>query len=152
MTSTDIRTESKYEATLAVTVTGPTRENVNQWIETLADLLEAEHGQHMRINTRLNPPTLPRDGDWNVTHDGHTIHRAATRAEAVAVATYAIRQETNDPTLQLDWACPACYGDDLYCQDCSDNTVSYLHPFGVLTDKTYAVQHTALTHPLEEAL
>ena len=135
---------SQSTATLAITITAPTRENANSWAETLLDLIQAEHGDHMRLDTRINPPTLPRDGDWNVTRGGITVHRAATRAEAVAVATFAIRQEVNAPTLQIDWHCPACYGDDLACQDCSDGTVWYLHPFGVITEADYAVQHTAL--------
>lgn len=133
----------QHTETLAITVTAPTAENAHQWAETLADLVQAEHGDHMRLDIRSNPPTLPRHGDWNVTRGGVAIHRAATRAEAQAVATFAIRQETNDPALQPDWACPACYGDDLACQPCSDGDTSYLHPFGVLTELAYAVQLAA---------
>jgi hypothetical protein len=97
----------------------------------------------MRLDIRSNPPTLPRHGDWSVTRGGIAVYRAATRAEAQAVATFAIRQEINHPTLQPDWACPACYGDDLACQPCSDGDTWYLHPFDVLTELDYAVQLAA---------
>lgn len=130
-------------ATLAITVTAPTAENANAWADTLADLVQAEHGDHMRLDIRSNPPTLPRDGDWNVTRGGVTIHTAATQAEAQAVGLFAIRQELGDPDIRVDWHCPACYGDDQECRDCSDDTVWYLHPFGVLTDLDYAVQRAA---------
>jgi hypothetical protein len=132
----------KHTATVAITVTAPTAENANSWADTIADLVQAEHGDQMRLDIRTNPITLARGGAWKVTRSGVTIHTTATQAEAQAVGTFAIRQETNDPKAPVQWACPACYGDDQYCQDCSDDTVWYLHPFGVLTEATYAVQRT----------
>jgi hypothetical protein len=128
-----------HMATLAVTVTAPTAENASQWIETIADLVHAEHGDHMRLDTRINPRTLPRNGDWRVTRDGVTVHTAATQAEAEAVGTFAIRQEAG-PTANVEWICPACYGDYQECQDCSDGTVWYLSAVGVLTEAHYAVE------------
>ncbi|MCZ4602957.1 hypothetical protein O3S80_04050 [Streptomyces sp. Lzd4kr] len=130
---------ARHTATLAITVTAPTAENAIQWIDTLADLVHAEHGDQMRLDTRINPPTLPRHGDWKVTRGGVTVHTAATEAEAKAVGTYAIRQET-DPTARVEWVCPACYGDYQECQDCSDGTQWYFAASGVWTDVDYAVQ------------
>ncbi|MEV0443499.1 hypothetical protein AB0I84_13165 [Streptomyces spectabilis] len=37
--------------TLTVTVTAPTSENARAWAQTLADLIHAEHGDHMRLTT-----------------------------------------------------------------------------------------------------
>lgn len=138
----------QHTATLSVIITAPTAENAGQWVETIHDLVHAEHGDHMRLDVSVNPPTLPRRGDWRVTRGGETIHTAATLAEAQAVGLYAIRQELNHPTLTVEWACPACYGDYQECQNCSDGTVWYLSAFGVLTDAHYAVQ---LAVPQQEA-
>lgn len=40
--------------TLTVTVTAPTRRDGRIWAETLADLIRAEHGHHMRLSTRID--------------------------------------------------------------------------------------------------
>lgn len=129
-----------FPSTLAVTVTAPTAENADSWAETLYDHLHAEYGTEMRLNISVNPPTLPRAGEcWVLTRSGHTIHTAATRTEAQAVGLYAIRQETG-PTVRIEWICPACYGDDRHCQDCSEDRTSYFSALGVLTEAEYAVQ------------
>lgn len=132
----------QHTATVAITVTAPTDANADSWAETIADLAQAEYGDTMRLDIRLNPPTLPRHGDWKVTRGGVTVHTAATEAEAKAVGTYAIRQET-DPTARVEWMCPACYGDDQECQDCSDGTQWYWAAHGVWTEADYAVQRVA---------
>ncbi|WP_030568544.1 hypothetical protein [Streptomyces aureocirculatus] len=41
--------------TLTVTVTAPTSENAQAWAQTLADLILAEHGDHMRLKTLIGP-------------------------------------------------------------------------------------------------
>lgn len=132
----------QHAATLAITVTAPTIENANQWAETIGDLVQAEHGDTMRLDIRRNPPTLPDGDNWKVTRGGHTVHTAATQAEAWAVGAYAIRQETS-PTASVAWICPACYGDDQECQDCSDGTQWYFAASGVWTEVDYAVQRVA---------
>lgn len=132
-----------YTATLAITVHAPTETNANTWADTLYDLVHAEHGDQMRLDVRVNPPTLPRGGDWQLTRGGEVVHTAATRAEAQAVGVYAIRQETGHGTARIDWFCPACDGDYDPCQDCEAGTNSYLEARGVLTEATYAVEHTA---------
>lgn len=142
-------TGPRHIATVAITLTAPTRENALSWAETIHDLVHAEYGDHMRLDTSVNPPTLPDGDNWKLTRGGLTLHTAATQAEAKAVGTFAIRQETNAPTATIDWACPACYGDDQECQDCSDGTVWYLHPFGILTEGSYAVQRAAAPATVE---
>lgn len=129
-----------FASTLAVTITAPTAENADAWAETLYDHLHAEYGDEMRLDISVNPPTLARSGEcWVVTRGGHIVHTAATRTEAQAVGVYAIRQET-DPNVQIEWICPACYGDDQECQDCSEDRTSYFSASGVLTEAEYAVQ------------
>lgn len=135
-------TSPQATATVAITINAPTQENADTWAETIHDLIHAEHGDHMRLNITINPPTLPHLSPWQVTRGGHTIHTAATEAEARAVATFAIRQETS-PTANIAWICPACYGDDQECQDCSDGTQWYFAASGVCTDADYAIQRTA---------
>jgi hypothetical protein len=132
----------RFTATVSIIITAPTAENADAWADTIADLVQAEHGDQMRLDISVNPPTLPRDGQWKVTRGGETLYTAATRAEAEAVGTFAIRQETNDPTVQIAWICPACYGDDQYCRDCSEDTQWYLHAAGVITEVPYAVERT----------
>ncbi|WP_406730870.1 hypothetical protein [Streptomyces sp. NBC_01794] len=130
---------TRHTATLAITVTAPTAENADAWAETLYDHVHAEYGGTMRLDITVNPPTLPSSGDWKVTRGGVTVHTAATQAEAQAVGTYAIRQET-DPNARVEWICPACYGDDQECQDCSDGTQWYFAASGVWTEADYAIQ------------
>lgn len=138
---------SRHTATLSIILTAPTAENATQWAETIHDLIHAEHGDHMRIDISVNPPTLPRNGNWMVTRGGVIVHTATTLAEATAVGTYAIRRELDDPTVQITWMCPACYGDDLACQDCSDGTQWYFAAMGVLTEADYAVERRPAPRP-----
>lgn len=135
---------TQHTAAVSIIISAPTQENADAWADTIHDLVHAEHGDQMRLDISVNPPTLPRLGSWCVTRGGETIHTAATQAEAQAVGAFAIRQELNDPTVQITWACPACYGGYQECQDCSDGTVWYLGAFGVLTDAYYAVERTAV--------
>lgn len=133
---------TRHTATLAIAISAPTAENANSWAETLYDHVHAEYGDTMRLNITVNPPTLPDGNNWKVTRGGHTIHTAATQAEAQAVGTYAIRQEAG-PTASVAWICPACYGDDQECQDCSDGTQWYFAASGVWTDADYAIQRVS---------
>lgn len=135
-------TDRQNTATVSIIITAPTQENADQWANTIYDLVHAEHGDHMRLDVSINPPTLPRLGPWKVTRGGVTVHTAATQAEAKAVGTFAIRQEINHPTAQIEWACPACYGDYQECQDCSDGTQWYLAAFGTITGADYAIERT----------
>jgi hypothetical protein len=136
-------TGQRHTATVSIIITAPTQENADAWADTIYDLVHAQHGDHMQLDVSVNPPTLPHGGNWRVTRGGVTVHTAATRAEAEAVGLFAIRQETNDPTVQITWVCPGCYGDYQECRDCSEDTVWHLAAVGILTEADYAVQRTA---------